>query len=78
MLLLIVYDEHGGIFDHVFPPSLARAQNVIPFYMQPTLGGSDIDSVVGLRGFDNYRFRAPDAMFLQAEYDHPFGDQSEV
>lgn len=22
-LLLIVYDEHGGIFDHVFPPSVA-------------------------------------------------------
>lgn len=24
-LLLIVYDEHGGIFDHVFPPSVAPA-----------------------------------------------------
>lgn len=23
-LLLIVYDEHGGLFDHVFPPALVR------------------------------------------------------
>jgi hypothetical protein len=26
--------------------------DVIPFYMQPTVGGSDIDSLVSLRGFE--------------------------
>jgi hypothetical protein len=51
--------------------SHAPALSAIPFYMQPTLGGSDIDSVVSLRGFDDYRFRAPDAMFLQVEYGYP-------
>lgn len=51
--------------------SHAPAQNAIPFYMLPTIGGSDINSVLSLRGFDNYRFRAPDAVFLQAEYGYP-------
>lgn len=39
--------------------------------MQPTVGGSDIDSLVCLRGFADYRFRAPDATFLQVEYSVP-------
>jgi hypothetical protein len=50
------------------------SNNVIPFYMLPTLGGQDIDSRVSLRGFENYRFRAPDAMFVQAEYSLPVYD----
>ena len=52
----------------------ADANNVIPFYMLPTLGGQDIDSCISLRGFENYRFRAPDAMFVQAEYSLPIYD----
>lgn len=52
----------------------ADANNVIPFYMLPTLGGQDIDSRISLRGYENYRFRAPDAMFVQAEYSLPIYD----
>lgn len=52
----------------------ADSNNVIPFYMLPTLGGQDIDSRVSLRGFENYRFRAPDTMFVQAEYSLPIRD----
>jgi hypothetical protein len=52
----------------------ADANNVIPFYMLPTLGGQDIDSRISLRGFENYRFRAPDTMFVQAEYSLPVYD----
>ncbi len=52
----------------------ADANDVIPFYMLPTLGGQDIDSRVSLRGFENYRFRAPDTMFVQAEYSLPVYD----
>jgi hypothetical protein len=51
--------------------SRTSSQNTIPFYMQPTIGGSDIDSVASLRGYDNYRFRARDATFLQVEYGIP-------
>ncbi len=52
----------------------ADANNAIPFYMLPTLGGQDIDSRISLRGFENYRFRAPDTMFVQAEYSLPVYD----
>jgi hypothetical protein len=50
---------------------LAVSNGVVPFYMQPTIGGSDIDSQLSLRGFANYRFRGPDATFLQVEYGIP-------
>ena len=51
----------------------ADANNVIPFYMLPTLGGQT-STRVSLRGFENYRFRAPDTMFVQAEYSLPVFD----
>jgi hypothetical protein len=44
--------------------------NVVPFYMQETLGGSDINGQTSLRGFVDYRFRAPDLALIQLEYDH--------
>ena len=36
---------------------------VVPFYLMPTLGGNDT-----LRGFREYRFRGPHAILLQGEY----------
>jgi hypothetical protein len=51
--------------------------NQVPFYLQPTLGGNDIDGSVTLRGWDDYRFRDRDAALLQIEADYivwdPFG-----
>jgi hypothetical protein len=41
---------------------------VVPFYYQPTLGGTDLDGYDTLRGFADYRFRAPDDWLGQAEY----------
>jgi hypothetical protein len=46
----------------------------VPFYFQPTLGGSDIESRSSLRGFDNYRFRDADMAALQLEYGRPIVD----
>ncbi len=37
--------------------------NTVPFYLQPTLGGS-----YSLRGFRTFRFRDRSALLLQAEY----------
>lgn len=45
--------------------------STVPFYLQPTIGGSDIDSRPSLRAYPNYRFRAPDAMFVQTDYSVP-------
>lgn len=48
----------------------ASGSNVVPFYMQETLGGSDVNGQSALRGFSDYRFRGPDLVLIQAEYDH--------
>jgi hypothetical protein len=50
--------------------SQTSGTNVVPFYMQETLGGSDINGQPSLRGFVDYRFRAPDLALIQLEYDH--------
>jgi hypothetical protein len=51
--------------------SYTRAGNVAPFYFDPTLGGQDMQGNDTLRGFGDYRFRAPNRVLLQAEYRHP-------
>jgi hypothetical protein len=43
-------------------------RSAVPFYYQPTLGGTDIDGFDTLRGFTDYRFRAPCSWLGQAEY----------
>ncbi len=42
--------------------------NQMPFYLQPTLGGTDINNVDALRSYRDYRFRAPNLLVFQAEY----------
>ena len=54
--------------------SMAGSGSAVPFYLQPTVGGSDIDSRPSLRGFPDYRFRAPDALFVQTDYSVPIRD----
>lgn len=54
--------------------SRSGTNSTLPFYMQPTVGGSDINSQVSLRGFPNYRFRDRDATFSQVEYSVPIHD----
>ena len=46
----------------------AAAGRTVPFYMQETLGGTDINGDPGLRGFPDYRFRAPYVLALEAEW----------
>jgi len=58
---LVVVSRTGGV-------------SVVPFYYQPTLGGSDIESRQTLRAFDDYRFRGPDLALLQLEYAFPISD----
>jgi hypothetical protein len=50
--------------------STARAGSAVPFYLQPTLGGSDINGNTLLGSFEDYRFRAPNALALQATFEH--------
>ncbi len=48
----------------------ASAGHVVPFYLQPTLGGTDVNNDSTLRGFADYQFRGPNAILMQAEYNH--------
>jgi len=50
--------------------SFASAGHVVPFYFQPTLGGSDIDGNPALPSYQDYRFRGPNDLLLQAAFEH--------
>ena len=42
----------------------------VPFYLQRTLGGSDINSQRALASYDDYRFRGPHLMLFQESIEH--------
>jgi len=50
--------------------SIAPAGHDVPFYFQPTLGGSDINANPSLPSFQDYRFRAPNALLLRESFEH--------
>jgi hypothetical protein len=51
--------------DSFFP-----AGHAVPFYFQPTLGGSDINGDPALASYQDYRFRAPNALLVRASFEH--------
>ena len=50
--------------------SFVPGGNLVPFYFQPTLGGSDINGNPLLPSFQDYRFRAPNLMLFRASFEH--------
>ena len=54
--------------------SFAPQGDVVPFYFQPTLGGSDINGSPSLGSYQDYRFRAPDILLLQESFEHSLGN----
>jgi hypothetical protein len=50
--------------------SIVGQGSTVPFYFQPTLGGSDIDGNRALPSFDDYRFRGPHVLLLQESVEH--------
>ena len=50
--------------------SIASAGDVVPFYLQPTLGGSDINGHPWLPSYNDYRFRAPNTLLLREGFEH--------
>jgi hypothetical protein len=58
--------------------SAARAGNVVPFYFDPTIGGSNVNGEPILPSYPDYRFRAPNLVLLRGTVEHalpkvPFG-----
>lgn len=50
--------------------SIASGRSVVPFYFQPTLGGSDVNGNAWLPSYNDYRFRAPNAIVLRESIEH--------
>jgi hypothetical protein len=50
--------------------SAANAQSVVPFYFDPTIGGSDLNGQPLLPSYPDYRFRAPNLLLLRATIEH--------
>ncbi len=48
----------------------ASGESRVPFYFQPTMGGADIDGNRLLPSYEDYRFRAPNVLVLQATIEH--------
>ena len=76
-LLHNLYLEHAGkekrrdsILSVYARLTLAQtaAGNTVPFYLQDTLGGTDVNGDPALRGFADYRFRDPDNMVFEVEF----------
>jgi hypothetical protein len=44
--------------------------NVVPFYVQPTLGGSDINGNPSLTSYQDFRFRAPNVLLFRESIEH--------
>jgi hypothetical protein len=50
--------------------SLVPAGHSVPFYFQPTLGGSDVNGVTSLASYADYRFRAPTLLLIRESFEH--------
>ena len=50
--------------------SSTSGDNRVPFYLQPTLGGSDLNGERLLAGYDDYRFRGPNLIAMQEGIEH--------
>jgi hypothetical protein len=57
-------------FNGLVTASYVGAAKSVPFYFQPTLGGTDINGFDTLRGYLDFRFRAPNRVLMQVQFDH--------
>ena len=53
--------------------SMIPSGHIVPFYFQPTLGGTDINGSAALASYQDYRFRAPNVMFVRESFEHSIG-----
>jgi len=67
----VTRDREGSIgLRLLLVESYTSGGDVVPFYFQPTLGGSDINGKMTLASYPDYRFRAPNLLLLQASVEH--------
>jgi hypothetical protein len=56
--------------EFLYTASFVSAGNSIPFYLDPTIGGSDINGSTVLPSYADYRFRGPDLMVFRGSFEH--------
>lgn len=54
----------------LYTASFIPTGNTVPFYFDPTLGGSDINGNTVLGSYADYRFRGPDLMLVRGSFEH--------
>jgi hypothetical protein len=54
----------------LYTTSYTSAGSVVPFYLDPTIGGSDINGLTVLPSFADYRFRGPNMLLLRGSFEH--------
>lgn len=50
--------------------SATQGSGVVPFYLQPTLGGGDMNGNPALASYQDYRFRAPNFLMFRENFEH--------
>jgi hypothetical protein len=53
--------------------SFADRGSVVPFYLSPTIGGSNLNGTPMLASYPDYRFRGPDLLLFQGTVEHSLG-----
>ncbi len=67
-------DLQGSFGVRVFSAlSMSPGGDIVPFYFQPTLGGSDINGNQSLSSYQDYRFRAPNVLLIRESFEHSIG-----
>lgn len=64
--------NHEGSIDFrlLMVGSAAGSGSAVPFYFDPTMGGSDLNGQALLASYPDYRFRAPNAVLLRETIEH--------
>jgi hypothetical protein len=67
-------DLQGSFGFRVFSAlSMTPGGDIVPYYFQPTLGGSDINGNPSLSSYQDYRFRAPNVLLIRENFEHSIG-----
>ena len=68
---------NGSVGVRILLSESMNSVSKVPFYFQPTLGGQDINSNLTLPSYQDYRYRAPNLLLLEENFEHsvwgPFG-----
>ena len=67
-------DVTGSVSARLFiQESIAGAGSTVPFYLDPTIGGSDMNGQSILPSYPDYRFRAPNLLLINGTYEQSLG-----